>query len=164
MYGIKPDPNLIIDSITFQNTTAADIENPVVVKASLKIKNEDEELPQILYYNLPLLPLSKDVLFKSEKRRYDVWMQNTLSLMYKFDLTLPAGYTVESLPQNTALELLDGEGQFTAIYDKTDNSVSLMFRVNLNKDYFKVDEYPALRSFFEQTVNKMNEPLVLRKK
>jgi hypothetical protein len=102
--------------------------------------------------------------FKSLTRSFPVEFETPFKAQYILDLVLPAGYTLEELPQPARVNLPENAGKLMFNCSKNANGgVQVILKMNIAKTRFSPEEYGALRQFFEIVVEKTQFQLVLKK-
>jgi hypothetical protein len=140
-----------------------DLSKPVKEKCDVRIDNRVFELEDKLYIN-PLLHLQmEDNPFKLEERKYPVDYTTTRSTFYTVNITLPEGYVVDETPLPIRIGL--PEKSATVLYNVSaiGNRISIMFKLDINKPVFLVDEYQLLKEFYSQIIEKHAEPIIIKK-
>ena len=78
--------------------------------------------------------------------------------------TLPDNLVVESLPKNITLKAPDNSMSITRMFDKQDNTIRCMIKIDIQKAEFEPSEYQMVQGFFKQMLDDLNEPIVLKAK
>lgn len=127
--------------------------------------NEHASIAGDIIYISPFIDAQlKENPFKSEKREYPVDFGYPIIKAYSCKLTVPDGYTVDELPKSQIMKLADNEARFVYNSVMSGNLISITSSMQINKSIFVMDEYPALREFFNQVIAKQAEQIVLKKK
>ncbi len=101
--------------------------------------------------------------FKLEKRNYPVDIPYPFKERIVFDLKLPPGYRIESLPESARLALPDNGGRFQYTVSLDGGRIMLNCTLSVTQLHFEPGEYDGLRSFFGMAVEKFGEQVVLKK-
>ncbi len=113
----------------------------------------------------PFLALrSESEPFKLSKRLYPVDLDSRIVWIMSTSIAIPEGYKVESLPKNVSLMLPEKTATFSNNNSTVGNSIYLTSIFKTNKIIFNVDEYPALKEFYDRMVSKRSELIILKKK
>lgn len=140
-----------------------DLTKPVSETYSFK-GNKIIEVVEGKIYMSPLLFLSKNQNpFKLENRDFPVDFGYPKKETYAVDLNIPEGYIVESMPQPLRVSTPDGLQSFYYNYEKSDNRIQLIITNTINTAIVSSENYPALKSFFQQMIDKQNEKIVFKK-
>lgn len=139
-----------------------ELEKPFELKYTFAL---DTTASDLLYLNLSNWSHFAEMPFKAPTRTFPVELDYPVLENFLLTITLPAGYTVESLPKEVAVQLNTGKevGKFTFNAKVYQNQLVITSRISLKEVIFPADFYPSLRSFYEQIHNKFNEIIVLKK-
>ena len=106
----------------------------------------------------------KENPFKSLERLYPVSFANPVRAQYILNLQIPPGYQVDEVPPGLNLVLPNDGGRLVYMSSvQPDGNLKIVLRLNLRQLDFQPEEYDALRVFFDKIVEKINEPVVLKK-
>jgi hypothetical protein len=101
--------------------------------------------------------------FKKAKRYLPLELPYPFTDSYVFNLSLPENYTIESLPESSALKLEGGIGRFSYLSSVQDNKIHIVVRTIIRKDFIAPNQYSNFRTFFQQLEEKLNEPIVIKR-
>lgn len=152
-----------VEDLKLQNET--EVLEPLII--SYKISQSTELLGDRLYVGLPLLPKNlKENPFKSEERKFPVDYGHPSRLVYRFTLTIPEGFKVESFPESLNLNL---EGDKTTTFkfqDAGDNGFTLQILsvFQTGRGVYQPAEYQHLKNLYTNAIAKLSEQIVLKKK
>ncbi len=76
---------------------------------------------------------------------------------------LPEGYKVESLPESGAMEFKGGEAKFTYVAKENGKYLQLSVQLEINNPIVQPSEYKDFKDFFNKTIEKQAEQIVLTK-
>jgi predicted metallo-beta-lactamase superfamily hydrolase len=79
-------------------------------------------------------------------------------------LTLPDSFTVIEVPPDRRFSLPDHAAQYARVIQINNNILTMRCKLEINKTFYRIDEYHALRDLYNQIVNCQTEVLVLKKK
>ena len=101
--------------------------------------------------------------FLWETREFPIQMDQLLEETLMFNLAIPAGYEVETVPASQAISFPDKTitCSFKTLNDG--KSVVVVFALNINRTWFEREEYGNLRAFLDRLIAKHNEMIVLVK-
>lgn len=154
-------PGLIIKDIKIDNLDS--IYKPVSENQTVEIKNEVSGNNGHLYIVPALFEDLKQNPFKSDKRKFPIDFGIPIEKTLILDLTLPEGYTPESLPPPVTFKLQDNSAMFMYQVESINNMIKLTTKFSINKVLFMPDEYSTLKEFYNQVIKKQNEPIILKK-
>ncbi|TDQ22733.1 DUF3857 domain-containing protein [Tenacibaculum caenipelagi] len=101
--------------------------------------------------------------FKLNKREYPVDYGYPRSNTYTLSLKLPEGYTIKSLPQNTALSLPNKGGRFILNFKNLNNTINIYSKITLNKRVYSSEEYHYLKEFYNQIIKSQDAFIEIEK-
>lgn len=135
------------------------VQNTIEFTDNSSIVNNDN----IFVQPMMLHPLQENP-YKLSARNYPVEYPFPEEITYIFNLTLPDGYTIEEKPANASLALPLNAGRFTYQINITNNTIQLISKFSIKTTLYNTDQYPDIREFYSQVIQKANEQLVLVKK
>lgn len=136
---------------------------PVMESFSFKLNEALEQIGDKLYLNPLFFATITENPFKLDQRDYPVDFTYPQQHKYTFTLQLPEGYAVESLPESQAMSLPNEYGSFKYQISQVQNSLQLVVNLDINSSIIPSTEYPNLKAFFTQLIQKENEKVVLAK-
>lgn len=145
--------NYAIDSLQMYD-------DPVMVKYDINIDFNGEN---VIYFNPMMVEATKENLFKSLKRLYPVEMPYTVDDTYLLTMDIPKGYVVDELPKSERVKLNEDEGMFEYIVSSKNGKIQFRRRLQLLKANYDMEDYDALREFFNYVVKKESEQVVFKK-
>jgi hypothetical protein len=77
---------------------------------------------------------------------------------------IPDNFAIESLPKNITIKAPDNSMSLTRMFDKQDNTIRCMAKIDIQKSEFTPEEYQMVQGFFKQMLDYLNEPIVLKAK
>ena len=157
----KNNNNIEIDN--FSATGTSDVGKPIVESYSFK----DPKATEIIGNKILLSPLlfftEKENPFKSETREFPVDFVFPSSNEYKIKITVPQGYTIESLPSNSQIKMKDDLVTFLYTTNIKNNMIEISLKTAINSAIVPSEYYPELRKVFSELIKKENEKIVLKK-
>ncbi len=139
------------------------LSKPLNENFSLVLKNGVTKTNNQFFINPALFEKWTENPFKLEERLYPVDFVTPIEKTQVFLLELPQGYQVEQLPQNIKMALPENAANFQMQSVVNENSVQVLFKLNINKPVFLQKEYLDLKAFFDQVVKKQSEMLIIKK-
>jgi len=156
----EEDGQYLIDSIDIKDDTL--LAKPV--SATIKLSLIDEFLDADILYIEPFISKNLDQNpFKDPKRIYPVDFGHTTNDLYRSSVIIPDGYIVDQKPENLILRTDNGEVEFSYQASINGSNVSFLAKLNINSNVVFPYSYESLRNLFTEAINKLNEPLVLKK-
>ncbi|MDG1572195.1 DUF3857 domain-containing protein [Robiginitalea sp. M366] len=99
--------------------------------------------------------------FTLNQRTYPVDFGYARAYVYSLSITLPEGFTVESLPEPLMTALPDGLGHLMYKVEERGGNVLLTFNFNLKTPHYTSELYPALKSLFDEAVRAQTQSLIV---
>lgn len=122
-----------------------------------------EKAGNLLIVNPLLIGAQTENPFKLEKREYPVDFTYPRYYAYQGKITVPEGYQVDELPSSAGLALPERKGRFIYSITQDGDVITITSLVQIKKSLFLPTEYPFLKEFFSQIVEKQNEKIVFSK-
>lgn len=116
-----------------------------------------------IYLNPMIFPDETETPFTDASRKFPVEFPYAQTVSVNTTLTLPEGYQVEELPQNSRGVMNHNELEFSYIARQVDNKVTIQYKATVNTPFIAPAQYEELRGFWEEMVNRNNQQLVLKK-
>ncbi|MFY7964040.1 MAG: DUF3858 domain-containing protein [Chitinophagaceae bacterium] len=135
-------------------------DEPIAVKYDMKFSIGDDD---IIYFNPLLAEITKENIFKAEKRVCPVEMPFLIDETYILDMEIPKGYVVDEMPKSVRSKLNENEGLFEYLITNKSGRIQLRCKFKLEKSNYEADDYESLRSFFGLMINKQAEQIVFKK-
>ena len=82
---------------------------------------------------------------------------------YMLNLTIPAGYIVDELPQPVSMTLPDKTASFKYMAKAAGNSIQLICNWEITETFYPPEKYLDLKEFYDVLISKQNEQIVLKK-
>lgn len=157
----KESPGLTATNLTLKD--AEDEAKPVSQTYAYTFDAAAEKIGDNIYMS-PLLFLSEaENPFTQDSRDFPVDLIYPITDSKKVLITIPDGYTVESLPENVQLNYNGESASFSYLIKHTGNSIQLIVNLNLIKTIVLPTDYQNFKDFFKLMVEKQNEKIVLKK-
>ncbi|MBK9983694.1 MAG: DUF3857 and transglutaminase domain-containing protein [Saprospiraceae bacterium] len=140
-----------------------EISKPFQLKAKVINQSVATVTPDKIYLN-PLFTNGMDELpFKLEERTYPIEMNYPEEVTMILNLTLPEGYTVESIPKPIKFVTENNGIQASYNSSQTPGKLNVTMKYTLKQLAFDPTEYTALKNFYNERHQKFNEQIVLTK-
>ena len=101
--------------------------------------------------------------FKLEKRDYPVEYAFPKEETTITQYMIPEGFTIEELPENTAIALPNKSGKYIFNITQNGNMIQIVNKLAIKKTIFLPEEYAALKNFYDMVISKQEESIVLVK-
>jgi hypothetical protein len=141
-----------------------EVSKPIVETFSFKDTKGAEIINNKIYIS-PLFFLSKkENPFKQEVREYPVDFGFPKETKYNINIDIPEGYKVETLPIAAALTTGENIANFRYNISNTDEKIQIAITSSINAPIVPADFYDVLKEYFQKTIDKQNEKIVLVKR
>lgn len=157
----KKHKGLEVGEYEVQNST--DLSKPIVENYDFKATNSVEIIGDKMYLSPFLFFAITENPFKQETREYPVDFVFPNQDKFNISLTIPEGYTVETLPQPKAVAMPDNLASYKYNISNTGNQIQIIYTLDINQAIIGSEDYGTLKNFFKEIVNKQTEKIVLKK-
>jgi len=140
-----------------------DVAKPVTEEYSFTHTTISEVIGDKIYINPMLFFTAAETPFKKETREYPIDFTFPHQDKYMLNITIPDGYTVESLPKPIALAMEEKIGTFKYNIAIKGNVIQAGIVFEINYANVSQDYYTTLRDFYQKMIEKQNEKIVLKK-
>lgn len=110
------------------------------------------------------------IVFAEEKnallgttREYPIQFDSRIEKTMIFNVTVPEGYQVESLPKSQNISLSDKSITCSFRLVNDEKSIMVIYKMHHQRKWFEREEYGNLQEFFNQIISKQKEMIVLKK-
>jgi hypothetical protein len=139
-----------------------DLIKPLIV-ASENVDLEILENGPYLYLEPMFLNFYPENPFKAEKRNYPIDFGSPFKELYTITITIPEGYSVEEIPEETSLKLPRNYAYFQYFTDVNPQQITLTTRMGINNPTMGYGMYSSLQQFYDLLIEKLNAQVVLKK-
>lgn len=158
----KSYPAIQISNYELENQK--DISKSLSENYDFEHTNSIEIIDDKIYLN-PLLFLTEMYNpFINENREYPINFGFPFQKKQTFNLTIPDGYEVESLPKNINLAIENNLGGFKYMIQNTGNKIQLVVTTEILKPEIGINNYESFRAFYQKMFEKQLEKVILKKK
>lgn len=135
----------------------------VIVNFDFESSNLIDIIGDKMYFK-PLLFLAlTENPFKSSERAYPVDFAFPKEEKYLFNIDIPEGYVVESLPKSISVPMSDNMILFKYLIVNNNNKIQVSISLSINSSLISADYYQELKAVFNEIIKKENEKVVLKK-
>lgn len=140
-----------------------DISKPLSVTYDFSTQNGVEVLGDLMYINPFIIEQTDENPFKLEQREFPVDFVAPQRFSYIYTLRIPEGYTFDEVPQRASVALPNSAGILRYLVGVEGNVLTISMKMTMQQSLFTGVDYPALREFFAQIVEKEGQQIVLKK-
>lgn len=147
----------------FEVKNLDNLSKPITQSYEFFANNLIEDIGGKLYFPSMLSFASSENPYKSDTRNYPIDFVYPIADKYMVNITVPDGYTVETLPQNTKVQFNDGDSEFTYFAKQNGKILQIITTININKTLVLPTEYQEFKKFYQMFIDKQTEKVVLSK-
>ena len=158
------------ESIEVKNEyTVTAVENTDDIYSRIKqeyseiIREEINQIGSNIFINASLDFGREENPFKEETRNYPVFYTYPTEIKNIVTITIPEGYTFESIPESVSLTLPNKSASFRYSVDQQQDKILIRHFFTISKVIFLDSEYADLKEFYNRVIQKNNEKFVLVK-
>jgi len=149
-----------IDSLEFENLDADSM--PLVQKVQFKIPVSSSG--EYSFFSTNLFTRLEKNPFVADTRFSDVFFGVNQNTSIIANITIPPGYTFETLPKNMRMIMPDTSISITRRLVAENNQLSVRVSLDFLKPYFTTQEYPDFKEFYKQLFAILSEQIAIKKK
>ncbi len=150
-----------LEILSYTNEELDKPENPLVENFEVEI-TATESIGNTIYLD-PFIEKYVENPFQLKQRNYPVNFGYKIKELYMAKINIPKNYIIKTIPESTAFKLPDNGGLFVANFNKKENEITIITRIQLNKTIYKTDKYEKLKEFFNQIIKTQNSLITLEK-
>ncbi|MFK5890699.1 MAG: hypothetical protein QM486_08215 [Flavobacteriaceae bacterium] len=147
----------------YRNKNLTNLDKPLIEDFKITFSNEPEDSDASLIFINPFFNKLKSNPFKLAQRTYPVDFGYLQSENYRIAITIPAIYSISSVPKNYNTILEGNTASLTSTTLVKGQSIVINYKISINKDKFLPAEYQKLKAFFKSIIDLQNEEIVLKK-
>ena len=111
-----------------------------------------------------ILKFFKQNPFPYEERYHPIDFGHPRNYEASFNIAIPEGYQVKSIPEQRAIALPNNTGSLRFDCRESNGVISIIFVLNLKQGHFTSDYYGFIKEFFNQVTQIQNNSIVLLEK
>ena len=158
----KSNNNIQIENFSVSNVE--DLSKPVIEEFNFNDDQKVEIIGSKMYLSPMLFYQLNENPFKLEKREYPIDFLYPQQEKYSFSISIPDGYTAESLPSSLSIALENNSLVYKYTIQLEGNVIKLNSILDINHAVITATYYEDLKDFFKKIVEKHAEKVVLIKK
>ncbi|WP_424963333.1 DUF3857 domain-containing protein [Ekhidna sp.] len=129
----------------------------------LDIEDKVDDLGDLLYLNPIIIGQVNDNPFKTEGRKFPVNFGAPFTNTHIIKYLLADGLEVVELPTAKSISLPNNSGKLLYSASLLNNEIVITTRIQINKSEFSAEEYPYLREFYAQIVERHGQQIVMKR-
>lgn len=140
-----------------------DLSKPVVESHTFLSKNDMEIIDEKIYLKPQLFLTEEKNPFNLETREYPIDFGYPFEEKYNVSIEIPEGYSVTSIPNSVTYLTGDDLGVFKYMITSNENKIQIMISFGINRPIIPPDYYDVIKDFYQKSIDKQNEKIVLTK-
>jgi hypothetical protein len=154
-------PGLILSEPVYVNLDT--LGGALTESYNCSIENHVANTGNVIYFNPLFMDREVENPFRLEERQYPVEFSYPQLKLQTIRITIPEGYTVESLPKPAIFSLPEKAARYVYNIVLINNEIQVTSMLQISKDLFLPAEYKDLKTFYGMMVAKQAETVVLKK-
>ncbi len=130
----------------------------------VEIDGNVQDLSTVLYLNPFVAGDFSENPFNLDERKYPIDFRVPLSLMYTAEIEIPETFEVTSVPEPLKLSLPNKAGSVIYSVNAVGNRLIVNQVFKIRQTNYQANDYPVLKEFYAQIVEKDGEQIVLKRK
>jgi len=155
-----------INILEYDNKNIENLSEKVFETMRFKKEGAADIINENIYFSPMLFLATKENPFKQDQKERKLPIDFTFprSNRYIINLEIPKGYTVDYLPEPTAVSLPEKKAFFRYNIQKANNGmIQIMVSEEINEAILPAEFYLPLKDYFSQIVSKETDKIVLKK-
>ncbi len=153
---------LAISNYKIENQKS-NLDQSVIETFSFASSNRSDIIEGKIFVN-PLLFFTRSKNpFNQEKRQMPIYFGYKNLEKFNFNIEIPQGYTVESLPKPVRIASEDKKMSFILNFSVTENKIQIVSQKEINSSIFAAEDYGMIKEFFQKMIVSQNEKIILKK-
>jgi hypothetical protein len=152
-----------IEISDYARTNEKEILLPIIETYSFTGDNLCEIIGGKIYVSPMLFFVNEKNPFKQEMRAYPVDFGFPFIDKYNITIQIPEGFTVETLPASSVINMQDNLGSFKFSIAANGNSLQLNVQHQINEAIVSTDQYEMLKEYYKGMIAKETEKIVLKR-
>lgn len=153
-----------IEILNYRATNVDNLSKPVIEMYKFEKEDGVEVIGDKMYISPLLYETTTENPFKLDDRQYPIDFGTKWEEKISVTIQIPEGYTVETLPENTAIGMTDEVGVFIYSVKNAGSKIQISSNIKMNDDVIPSTYYAELKELFKLIVAKQTEKIVLTKK
>jgi hypothetical protein len=146
----------------FQNQDS--IGKSMIISYKVKIKGAVQTTPELSIINPVLFFARTNNPFMASQRKYPIDFDSPENEVYTLNILVPQQYTVEELPSELNIKLEKNSAVFNYSASNDEKMISIKYRFFRKETHFAVDNYEAVKEFYNKFIKKQSDLIILKKK
>lgn len=162
----KDSFNENMETWIIDNHEISGLQNDVTLEEDIEVEIEGkvDDVGDLIYLSPILYNKLETNPFKSPTRSFPINYTHPQSQTHYYQIKIADEYEVVELPKPLSVALPENGGRLIFNVSQNGNMITVMCRTQINKVEFPAEQYPYLREFYAQKIEKQGEQIVLRRK
>lgn len=144
-------------------TNIDSVYKPVINEYTIDLGDQVNKTSDMIYINPLIFKKKTTNPFKLQERKYPIdYGYKTFSTNI-IQITIPEGYKTEEMPKNKIFAMPENGARYQYSISTTNNIISIMSKLSINKRQFLFTEYETLKMFYNQMIEAQSQQLILKK-
>ncbi len=152
-----------IEISDYQTKDAENPTKPVTETFAFQKEDQCEIIDGKIYFSPLFFFATNENPFKMEAREYPIDFAFPISESYRFNISIPEGHQVESLPESVFYKLPDNMGELRFSLAVSGNILQVNVVEKINSAIISSINYQSIKEFYNQLVLKETEKVILIK-
>lgn len=140
-----------------------DLSKPIIENYSFKDNKMAEIINDKIYLSPIIFFTLRENPFKQEVREYPVDFGYPFQERYVVNIKIPEGYEIESLPKGIVVDGGENIGMYKFVCGNSNGIIQIISASDIYSPIVAPEYYPALKDFFQKSIDKQNEKIVFKK-
>ena len=155
------EPGLAVQEIDFIAPKKSG--DPIKIKCDVVLADQVTLAGDMMYISPLTTSQQEENPFKLKDRAYPVDYGYAQDKFHYLKLTIPAGFSLESVPESLNISLPEEGGNYIYEVKQTGDFLTIIGHLKIHRSFYTPDEYPALRKLYDLMTAKQAEQLVFKK-
>lgn len=152
-----------IEILDFRISNMDELEKEVIESLKFQSDNYFEEISGKLFISPLLFEAETKNIFQLEKREYPIYFNKPFIENTVVNISIPEGYKVENVPENTELGIDKNLGGFQYKITVIDNLIKVESSIFINDPVIQATDYVLIKNFYKDIIAKHAEKIILSK-
>ena len=144
-------------------TNKNELNKPIIENYSFKNNNSVEIIGDKMYFSPLLFFTTTENPFKQDKREYPIDYIYPHQDKYIVSITIPDGYTLESIPKSVSIPMSDNKANLKYLISNTEKQIQLSVTFDMNEAIIPSEYYDELKAFYNELIKTETQKVVLKK-
>lgn len=136
----------------------------LIINYNVTIKGAVQTTPELSIINPVLFFAVNENPFMASERKYPIDFNCPENEIYTLNIQIPEHYTIDEIPAELNLKLEKSAAVFNYLASTEKNAISIQYRFSRKETHFAVDNYSAVKEFYNKVIKKQSDLIILKKK